>query len=152
MEYQQILWTSIFILVISIVIKSLIRRLVAAIIEAFGDEYLSSPNEQDMARLLASAERRGFLGMLGCQDCMHWQWRNCPTAWKDQYMGHVYKPKNILEVDFINLWIWHAFFGLLGYHNDISIGHICLQGSRMGKLQKLILPSTTTITTWAISL
>ena len=71
MEYQQILWTSIFILVISIVIKSLIRRLVAAIIEAFGDEYLSSPNEQDMARLLASAERRDFLGMLGCQDCMH---------------------------------------------------------------------------------
>ena len=81
----------------SIVIKSLIRRLVAAIIESFGDEYLRSPNEQDMARLLASAERRGFLGMLGCQDFMHWQWRNCPTAWKGQYTGQVHESTIILE-------------------------------------------------------
>ena len=45
----------------SIVIESL-RRLVRAIIEVFVDEYLRSPNEQDTARLLASAEHRGFPG------------------------------------------------------------------------------------------
>ena len=63
----------------STVIESL-RRLVRAIIEVFGDEYLRSPNEQDTARLLASGEHRGFPGMLGSLDCMHWVWRNCPTA------------------------------------------------------------------------
>jgi hypothetical protein len=52
----------------STVIESL-RRLVRAIIEVFGDEYLRSPNEQDTARLLASAECRGFLGMLESLDC-----------------------------------------------------------------------------------
>jgi len=54
----------------STVIESL-RRLVRAIIEVFGDEYLRSPTEQDTARLLASGGRRGFPGMLGCLDCMH---------------------------------------------------------------------------------
>ena len=57
-----------------------LRRLVRAIIEVFVDEYLRSPNEQGTARLLASAEHRGFPGMLGSLDCMHWVWRNCPTA------------------------------------------------------------------------
>jgi len=47
----------------STVIESL-RRLVRVIIEVFGDEYVRSPNEQDTARLLASGEHRGFLGML----------------------------------------------------------------------------------------
>jgi len=101
-----------------------IRRLVRAIIEVFVDEYLRSPNEQDTARLLASAEHRGFPGMLGSLDCMHWVWRNCPTAWKGQYTGHVHEPTIILEaVASKDLWIWHAFFGLPGSHNDINVLH-----------------------------
>ena len=65
----------------STVIESL-RRFVIGIIKVFGDEYLRSPNEQDTARLLAIGERRGFPGMLGSIDCMHWEWKNCPTAWQ----------------------------------------------------------------------
>ena len=52
----------------STIVESL-RRLVRAIIEMFRGEYLRSRNEQDTARLLASAERRGFLGMLESLDC-----------------------------------------------------------------------------------
>ena len=90
----------------------------------FGDEYLRSPNEQDTTRLLASAERRGFPGMLGSLDCMHWVWRNCPTTWKGQYTGHVHEPTIILEaIAYKDLWIWHAFFGLPGSHNDINVLH-----------------------------
>ena len=107
----------------STVIESL-RRFVIGIIEVFGDEYLRSPNEQDTARLLAIGERRGFPGMLGSIDCMLWEWKNCPTAWQGQYTGHVHKPTIILEaLASQDLWIWHAFFGLPGSHNDINVLH-----------------------------
>ncbi|KAL6658500.1 hypothetical protein ACP70R_004086 [Stipagrostis hirtigluma subsp. patula] len=60
--------------------------------------------------------------MLGCIDCMHWKWKNCPTAWKGAYSGHVDGPTMILEaVASQDLWIWHAFFGLLGSLNDINV-------------------------------
>ncbi|XP_021315224.1 uncharacterized protein LOC110434815 [Sorghum bicolor] len=37
-----------------------LRRFVRAVIEVFGDEYLRSPNEKDIARLLALGEKKGF--------------------------------------------------------------------------------------------
>uniref|UniRef100_A0A0D3CYM4 DDE Tnp4 domain-containing protein n=1 Tax=Brassica oleracea var. oleracea TaxID=109376 RepID=A0A0D3CYM4_BRAOL len=52
------------------------------IIQLFGDEYLRRPNEDDLQRLLDVGEVRGFPGMIGSIDCMHWEWKNCPTAWK----------------------------------------------------------------------
>ena len=56
------------------------RRFVRAVVEVFGDEYLRAPNEEDIARLLYMNQRRGFPGMLGSIECMHWRWKNCPTA------------------------------------------------------------------------
>ncbi|XP_024315277.1 uncharacterized protein LOC112270905 isoform X1 [Brachypodium distachyon] len=65
---------------------------------------------------------RGFQGMLSCVDCMHWRWKNCPTAWKGMYSGHVDGPTMILEaVASQDLWIWHSFFGLPGSLNDINV-------------------------------
>ncbi|XP_075662918.1 uncharacterized protein LOC142632380 [Castanea sativa] len=55
-----------------------------AVVDIFSKEYLRAPNNEDFARLLANGERRGLLGMLGSIDCMHWKWKNCPTAWKVQ--------------------------------------------------------------------
>ena len=39
----------------------------------FGQRYLRRPNSDDGQRLLQEGEARGFPGMLGSVDCMHWQ-------------------------------------------------------------------------------
>lgn len=88
-----------------------LRRFAKAVVEVYGYEYLRSPNEEDTARLLAIGESRGFPGMLGSIDCMHWGWKNCPAAWQGQYTGHAHEPTIILEaVASKDIWIWHAFF------------------------------------------
>jgi len=98
------------------------KRFCRAIVEVFGERYLRSPTPNDVARLLHIGEQRGFPGMLGSLDCMHWKWKNCPTAWAGQYAGRSGSPTIILEVvaDY-DLWIWHAYFGLPGTNNDINV-------------------------------
>ncbi|XP_061970156.1 uncharacterized protein LOC133692987 [Populus nigra] len=64
----------------STAIESL-RAFVKAIVQVFGDWYLRAPNEADVCRLLSIGEQRGFPGMLGSIDCMHWKWEKCPIAW-----------------------------------------------------------------------
>ena len=59
-----------------------LKKFVTAVIDVFSEEYLRKPNNEDIARLLAHGKRRGFPGMLGSIDCMHWKWKNCPSAWK----------------------------------------------------------------------
>ena len=57
---------------------------------------MRKPNNDDIARLLAHDEHRGF-PVLGSIDCMHWKWKNCPSAWKCQYCDHIHEPTIILE-------------------------------------------------------
>ncbi|KAK4737341.1 hypothetical protein R3W88_001038 [Solanum pinnatisectum] len=98
------------------------KRFCRAIVEVFGERYLRSPTPNDVARLLHIGEQRGFPGMLGSLDCMHWKWKNCPTAWAGQYAGRSGSPTIILEaVADYDLWIWHAYFGLPGTNNDINV-------------------------------
>ncbi|XP_038707268.1 putative nuclease HARBI1 [Tripterygium wilfordii] len=99
-----------------------LKKFTRAIISIFGSEYLRSPNSNDIARLLEIGENRGFPGMLGSIDCMHWKWKNCPSAWKGMYTGHIHEPTLILEaIASYDLWIWHAFFGMPGALNDINV-------------------------------
>ena len=101
-----------------------LRRFVRAVIGIYGDEYLRSPNADDTARLLAIGEQRGFPGMLGSIDCMHWKWKNCPSGHQGFFQGHISEPTIILEaVASQDLWIWHSFFGLPGSLNDINVLH-----------------------------
>ncbi|XP_071715185.1 uncharacterized protein [Rutidosis leptorrhynchoides] len=84
----------------------------------------TKPTSSDIARLYsAHEEKHGFKGMLGSIDCMHWQWRNCPVAWKGQYTsGHQKHPTIVLEaVASYDTWIWHAFFGVAGANNDVNV-------------------------------
>ena len=83
-----------------------LKKFVAAVVAIFSEQYLRSPNNEDIARLLAHGQNRGFPGMLGSIDCMHWKWKNCPTAWKGMYCGHIREPSIILEVvASYDLWI-----------------------------------------------
>jgi hypothetical protein len=101
-----------------------LRKFVKAVCEVFGKEYLRPPNENDTARLLNIAEQRGFPGMLGSIDCMHWKWKNYPAALQGMFYGHVKEPTIILEaVASTDLWIWHAFFDLPGSLNDVNVLH-----------------------------
>jgi len=79
MEYLQMLWMKKIRIAESSIIESL-KRFVEAVVEGFEDEYLRSPNDNDTTRLLALGEERGFPGMLGSIDCMHWKWKNWPSA------------------------------------------------------------------------
>ncbi|XP_012842624.1 PREDICTED: uncharacterized protein LOC105962832 [Erythranthe guttata] len=89
----------------STAIESL-HHFVKAIVAVFGEQYLRAPNAVDLSRLLQFNEQRGFPGMIGSIDCMHWEWKNCPTAWQDMYSGHFRTPTIILEaVASHNLWI-----------------------------------------------
>nr|VDD50388.1 unnamed protein product [Brassica oleracea] len=62
-----------------------VKKFVEGIIYLFGDEYLRRPTPADLQRLLDIGEHRGFSGIIGSIDCMHGEWKNCPTAWKGQY-------------------------------------------------------------------
>ena len=84
---------------------------------------MRKPNSNDVQRLLKRGEDRGFPGMLGNIDCMHWQWKNSPKAWKGMFVsGHKGVPTIFLEsVASSDPWIWHAFFGVAGFNNDINV-------------------------------
>ncbi|KAJ8569112.1 hypothetical protein ON010_g6149 [Phytophthora cinnamomi] len=66
--------------------------------------------------------KAGFGGMLGSVDCMHIEWKNCPSSLAGQYKGKEKKPTVVQEawVD-SRLWIWHRHFGSPGSLNGINI-------------------------------
>ena len=85
---------------------SCLTNFTEGVIQLFGDEYLRRPTPEDLQRLLDIGEIRGFPGMIGSIDCMHWEWKNCPTAWKGQYTRGSGKPTIVLEaVASQDLWI-----------------------------------------------
>ena len=89
--------------------RDCLQHFCQGVIEIFGEQYLRKPTPQDCEDLMQMHEDvHGFNGMLGSIDCMHWEWKNCPTTWKGFYTTG-YKRKNptmILEaVADYRLWI-----------------------------------------------
>lgn len=74
-----------------------LKKFVKAILAMFGYEYLRSPNNNGIARLLLVNSACGYSGMLGSIDCTHRKWKNYLVAGQDMYSGHIHKPTIILE-------------------------------------------------------
>ena len=99
-----------------------LSRFCDAVYKEFGATYMRRANEDDVRRILAINGARGFPGMLGSIDCMHWTCKNCPSAWKGQFQGRDKTPTLVLEaVASQDTWIWHSFFGISGKLNDLTI-------------------------------
>lgn len=83
---------------------------VQGVIAKFGGEYLRRPTAEDVQRLLEEGEARGFPGMLGSIDCMHWECKNCPVGWQGQFTRGDYGVATIIleAVASHDLRIWHA--------------------------------------------
>ena len=86
------------------------------------EEYFSTPTDEDMERIFAENEARGFLGLLGSLDCCHQKWKNFPSAWAGQYSGETKVLAVVLKaVATKNLCVQHVFFGMPGFNNDINV-------------------------------
>ncbi|CAL2260551.1 unnamed protein product [Prunus armeniaca] len=105
----------------STILESLVR-FCDAVENLYTRDYLRRPTPRDLQRLLQKAESRGFPGMIGSIDCMHWQWKNCPSAWQGDYGNRKGQKSIILEaVAGFDTWVWHAFFGVAGSQNDLKV-------------------------------
>ncbi|CAL2259708.1 unnamed protein product [Prunus armeniaca] len=105
----------------SIILESLVR-FCDAVENLYTRDYLRRPTPRDLQRLLQKAKSRGFPGMIGSIDCMHWQWKNCLIAWQGDYGNRKGQKNIILEaVVGFNTWVWHAFFGVTRSQNDLNV-------------------------------
>jgi hypothetical protein len=96
-----------------------VKRFAVAIVHVFGLEYLRGLNAEDTAGLLEMNKARGFLGVLGSIDCMHWSWKNCTKAWHGEFHGQKKGSTIILEaVADQEIWIWHAFSMFFNGHHS----------------------------------
>ncbi|GKA05187.1 ALP1-like protein [Tanacetum coccineum] len=96
-----------------------------AVMDIYGPEYLRKLTVTDIEKLYRHhEEKHGFSGMLGSLDCTDWEWFGCLYAFKGRYVrrDHGSNPFILLEaVASQDLWIWHAFFGVVGSNNDINV-------------------------------
>ncbi|XP_019085085.1 PREDICTED: uncharacterized protein LOC109126270 [Camelina sativa] len=97
--------------------RKCLHKFTAGIIQVFGDEYLRHPTPEDLERLLYQNEQRGFSGMIGSFDCMHWEWKNCPTAWKGMYSRSTGKPTIVLEAE---IGIDHCLLEFILYFSQLG--------------------------------
>ncbi|CAL8151912.1 unnamed protein product [Prunus armeniaca] len=105
----------------STILESLVR-FCDAVENLYTMDYLRRPTPRDLQQLLQKAESCGFPRMIGSIDCMHWQWKNCPSAWQGDYGNRKGQKSIILEaVAGFDTWVWHAFFGVAGSQNDLNI-------------------------------
>ena len=92
------------------------KNFTVEIIQVFEKEYLRKSAQANVDCLLQVAEALDFSSMLGSIDCKHWEWKNCPSGWKEMFAKRIYRVfililEAICSYDF---WIWHAFFGCTG--------------------------------------
>lgn len=100
-----------------------VKEFASMIVQKFGAMYLNRPpRQEELDRILNINNNRGFPGLVGCWDCKHFRWKNCPIYLAGQYTGKGKSPSVVLEA-FCDpdLFIYYSFFGSPGSLNDINI-------------------------------
>jgi len=98
------------------------KRTCKGIIAVYSDTALWHPTINDVNRLLDEGGKAGFPGCIGSIDCMHWEWKNCPSAWKGMFQGKSGVATVVLEaIADHNCRFWHFNFGSPGTLNDLNI-------------------------------
>ena len=98
------------------------NRFCSGIRHEFGEHHLRQPTRADFEQQLAVNAARGFSGMFGSLNCMHYECKNCPIAWHEDFGDRKGKRSIILEVVVDqSLYIWHIFFGLPGSNDDLNV-------------------------------
>lgn len=89
--------------------------------DLYGAEYLRTPSEVYMCRIIYINSARLFPGFL-CSDCQHFEWENCPIVFAGQFKVNYKKPTVVLKsiVD-SELFIWAANCGWPGSLYKINI-------------------------------
>ena len=101
-----------------------VERFCQAMVSVFQADWLRAPTAAEQQALMSFNAARGFPGMLGSLDCTHWRWKQCPVAWAGQYTGKEKVPTVVLEaVADQSMYFWHAFFGVAGSNNDLTVLH-----------------------------
>lgn len=99
-----------------------LKRFCKSVINIYEDTALRSPTEADLNRLLDEGNRKRLPGCIGSLDCMHWSWKNCPSAWKGMFQGKEKEASVVLEtICDQSRRFWHFNFGSPGSLNDINI-------------------------------
>ncbi|XP_076934515.1 uncharacterized protein LOC143600829 [Bidens hawaiensis] len=63
--------------------RDTLEYLCYGIIKIYASRYLKTPNCNDLQRIYeAHARVHALPDMIGSIDRMHWEWDNCPTAWR----------------------------------------------------------------------
>lgn len=86
--------------------------------------YLRRPTLSNLQDIYESHEEiHGFRRMLSSLDCTYWDWENCPNAWWGQYCYGDHQVLSLIlkGVASQNLWIWNAYFSIVGSNNYINI-------------------------------
>ena len=98
------------------------KRFCKAVNKIFSSIALRHPTIDDTNRLLDEGRDSGFPGCIGSIDCMHWEWKNCPSSWKGMFQGKSGRPTVVLEaIADHSCRFWHFHFGSPGSLNDINV-------------------------------
>ena len=91
------------------------------IFQVFAPDYLRKPTKEELEGILKENAGRGWPGLIGSLDCMHWKWLMCPVGWQGSYKGKESGPTLVLEaVCDKKLWVYHYNFGRPGSNNDLN--------------------------------
>ena len=74
-----------YVRMLEVTIAKYLRKFALGVVELYGEKYLRSPTAEDIKYYCEKNGERGFPGMFGSIDCVHFQWDMCPSAFHGQH-------------------------------------------------------------------